>query len=1323
MNRVLALAALLVSTIAVRSANAACGTLTNVCNYAALASCCGSTTCVLAGTITVPNGQVCTIDFGTRDVEIQNGGAIQAGTAKLTVLAGAMKLTGNGRITALGSTTLAGGSVTLGSADHPLTNFALKDVAQVDVSGGGPIGGGDFKVTASGNIDIGAGTVSASALAGVAQASGGFITLISLAGDVNLNGNLLARANTGATSSGGGGTITVQSAGDIALRNGRLIDARGAFDGGGTIDLQAGDAMLFETISTIDAGAYTDTEGEGGEIDVRAASIDALGIISANGGSALQTADGGGPGGTIILDATSQHLRVEHTTKGLSADGALGADGGSIELHTNSPTKPGALPGTFITDGTLTVATAISAQGSGTLDSSGGGGEIVIDSLGAFLLMESSPLNVDGSGDFAGNVEISALRDITINSTISGDSDDGGGSLSVDTHHDVVFNNDVSLNGRPNPAGGGDGGTVNVTADNDILVTHGTVIETSGSQGFGGGSIDMRAGRRLHIEDGANLTADSGATAGAVAGQISLVSNSENHGGPSTYAPDADFDMIIAGKLTTTGSNSCTGTPNQLSHGQIDLNGCRVQLVGGMLDSRGDCYAKNTITVRQGVSINSQSSVRSTIGIGSHAVNALITKTGVGLGAVANGATVTPAFQKSTAPECTAINTPAGCLVPCPTCGDGAVDGPWETCDDGTATDTDRCSTGCQHCRLETCGNNNPCRSDACDELGGCVTAPLPDGTTCSDGSVCTPIDVCQNGNCQHTTLVCDDGNPCTLNQCDPATGCNFQNNNPGQGGGTGVTGCDDTDMCNGDEACVNGACVAGTPPTCHETPVDDLDSADSCSGNACHHNFTVCTVATAAVDCEDNNPCTDDACVAATDPQANGPLVCRNTPKTNGTGCNDGNACTDADTCQNGTCVRGPDTQCSDGKFCTADSCNPATGCVHDAVGGDCCETGADCNDANVCTNDSCNGQHVCAHASISECCTTDDDCDDGEPCTQEPAGICNTGSHSCGAHNLLIGTQPGCGDACTPGQCQAGQGTSTCVLDSPVQCQDDNDICTSEICDPVLGCQHQPIPNCCTTVADCADDNNTCTTTVCNEAHTCENQLRFSDCRPCANDADCDELGQCAGQMCDETGACQATTPKSCNDGNTGTTDACTLDESHQPICQHFCLNDAACEDGNACGTGVNVCTTPGATTGVCEKQALPNCDDGDLCTDDSCPIPGSACVQTEKLGFDRILCRLDDVEQRVTAASATQLPAKLKKKMSRTIVGLRTKLAKARALKDQNNPNFKRPLKAAVKQAKGFDKTALKGKGKKIDATLADAIHTGLLDVIGKMGSQLP
>ena len=111
-------------------------------------------------------------------------------------------------------------------------------------------------------------------------------------------------------------------------------------------------------------------------------------------------------------------------------------------------------------------------------------------------------------------------------------------------------------------------------------------------------------------------------------------------------------------------------------------------------------------------------------------------------------------------------------------------------------------------------------------------------------------------------------------------------------------------------------------PATGCNTPADCNDNnpctTDDCVAGACTHTPISGCCQTAA-DCNDSNPCTDDACVNNACVRTNNTLAC-----------DDGNACTTNDACSNGTCVGGAAPNCDDGLACTADSCDPLTGCKH---------------------------------------------------------------------------------------------------------------------------------------------------------------------------------------------------------------------------------------------------------------------------------------------------------------------------------------------------------------------------------------------------------
>jgi len=73
------------------------------------------------------------------------------------------------------------------------------------------------------------------------------------------------------------------------------------------------------------------------------------------------------------------------------------------------------------------------------------------------------------------------------------------------------------------------------------------------------------------------------------------------------------------------------------------------------------------------------------------------------------------------------------------------------------------------------CTDGNVCTTNDHCTAGVCVATVEPDGTVCTDGDPCTDPDICQQGVCQSGgPLVCDDGNACTIDSCEPGVGCVF---------------------------------------------------------------------------------------------------------------------------------------------------------------------------------------------------------------------------------------------------------------------------------------------------------------------------------------------------------------------------------------------------------------------------------------------------------------------------------------------------------------------------------------------------------------------
>ena len=234
---------------------------------------------------------------------------------------------------------------------------------------------------------------------------------------------------------------------------------------------------------------------------------------------------------------------------------------------------------------------------------------------------------------------------------------------------------------------------------------------------------------------------------------------------------------------------------------------------------------------------------------------------------------------------------------------------------------------------------------------------------------------------------------------------------------------------------------------------------------------------------------------------------------------------------------------------------------------------------------------------------------------------------------------------DACTiADSCQAGSCTGT------VETCNDNNPCTDETCDSVMGCLFLTAPNDGDT---CLDDGETCTNDVCLNGicdHPIDNNSCFigatcyseggsepnSPCMQCAPGtsktsftaasagATCDDGLFCTtGDICDAIGQCDGG-PRDCSGVAGPCVDATACNEAtDQCIVDALKPNGAACNSGDLCNAGTcgigGICTATNPVdcsafdsacmAGVCD----PNdgscsaimvtdgtaCDDGDLCT----------------------------------------------------------------------------------------------------------------------------
>jgi hypothetical protein len=580
-------------------------------------------------------------------------------------------------------------------------------------------------------------------------------------------------------------------------------------------------------------------------------------------------------------------------------------------------------------------------------------------------------------------------------------------------------------------------------------------------------------------------------------------------------------------------------------------------------------------------------------------------------------------------------------------------------CDDGNACTKDKCegNQGCSNVVLEAgdcndanpctvadhcvqgacvgepvaCDDKNPCTENLCTDTGGCEFVPMAGG--CDDDDPCTVADQCQGGACVGTPVSCDcqaDADCTPLEDQDLCNGTLFcdQTTFPYQcrvapesvvvcPGPTGVGAICLTPSCDPD----SGACslvAANQGLLC--------DDGDSCTvQSAC--NMGNCSGGI-AVNCNDGNPCTDDSCDAVTG--------CLNTG--NQAPCNDGDACTTADHCDNGACLGGAPLECDDGNLCNGqETCAPLTGCKPGQLlvcdDGDVCnglescapDSGCVlgqalvCNDLNPCTTDSCNAQQGCLYIPTSGACDDGNKCTVGEKCAD---GLCGFGQAiNCDDNNICTNDacvpDAGCthslnsapcddGDLCTTGDhCHLGD----CTGGGSLPCNDGND-CTDDSCDANAGCQFVPNNGPC-------DDGSMCTTGDHCQAGACV-ITAFVDCddaNPCTDDScdiemgcvhinnvlPCDDGTVCTvGDTC-ALGACVPGEPLVCNDAN-----GCTDDFCDDVAGCLFTNNVAPCNDANLC-TPFDVCAD-----GQCVGSGAVDCDDENLCSDDSCD-PEIGCINS--------------------------------------------------------------------------------------------------------------
>ncbi len=564
-------------------------------------------------------------------------------------------------------------------------------------------------------------------------------------------------------------------------------------------------------------------------------------------------------------------------------------------------------------------------------------------------------------------------------------------------------------------------------------------------------------------------------------------------------------------------------------------------------------------------------------------------------------------------------------------------------CDDGSVcTVGDVCAKGsCLAGKVLSCDDGNPCTDNACDNKKGCTK--VNNTKPCSDGNACTLNDVCKQGTCTTTTVnKCDDGNVCTKDGCDTKTGCTK----------TFVSStCSDGSVCTVGDTCAKGTCTSGKALVCDDgNPCTD-DSCDPKKGcqkkpnKAVCNDDNACTVTDVCVQgvcqagkeksCDDSNPCTTDSCA----PKSG----CKNAQ--NKASCEDGSVCTVADYCKDGSCQAGKLQKCDDGNACTKDSCDPKKGCGKTPL-----PAKTPCNDENNTTSgDQCDGFGKCKGSPIV--CPKPTNCvlgykTDGKKCLPIYAkvdAICDdsklsTKDDKCDGQGLCKGSPYSCPK---PNGCiqYYSQNGVTCVpkyLTKGTKCNDGLSTTKDDQCDGQGLCKGIKI-NC--------PKATTCTPTYTFNGAAClpNHALKGTKCDDGKNTTEKDQ--------CDGKGACQGSPyvcpkPKGCISGYKQNGVSCLPIYAQKGV---LCSdNDPSTKDDKCDGSGgckgtklicpkPTTCTPKHLTNGVqCIAQHAAkgaSCDDGsqgtknDQCDGSGgckgstivCPKPGSCVASYTPNGKD--------------------------------------------------------------------------------------------------------
>jgi len=424
----------------------------------------------------------------------------------------------------------------------------------------------------------------------------------------------------------------------------------------------------------------------------------------------------------------------------------------------------------------------------------------------------------------------------------------------------------------------------------------------------------------------------------------------------------------------------------------------------------------------------------------------------------------------------------------------------------------------------DDCNDQNPCTIDECTVIG--------DVGTCANNTIqCEPTD-----------------DPCTTNQCNPATGLCEEGNEQ-----DGIT-CDDGLYCTTDDYCSSGVCTGGPGQDC--TYLDG-----NCLKGWCD---------------EDAGSCIPISLKDGVDPGLGGDYDCATSP----CACDAGEPCITGDYCNaDGNCVQG-DTYicpCTDDTDCDDDNnkCNGILGCNETSGFCELDEPEKDCDgiyEAQTCTGD----------GDCMKLCVEDADCSSGSCVDYLCAGGDPADQYGyCGGDGYCH--VPECKNfLCIPitGVCFEQDTMNFFPCDDGLFCTI-TDYCETGVC----------ISD---TARDCSGMDEECKDGVCDDlVDLCVGQNKAD-----ATECELDGLG-CTIDWC-QTGACvkniNCIGETYCDNGNVDCTGE-VGDICNDGLCQNLGWGDYDCiqdplPDGHACDDDTDPCTNDICQAAACEHIQVENC-----------------------------------------------------------------------------------------------------------------------------------